>query len=180
MREVSQTADYSIFATHYFQHSGIERPTPAPPPPLLPPPLSTSVAVCSPVHTCVSACMSSANQCLMKTGKRCIGHCPDTVVVHALSLPRWPLGGGGNSVLVDSPRVPRLRIPLPPSRREYPPMMTRCEDDRFEQAANIESLAVWGTSRIKTAYYWGKLISSIDRKCLKLLTIQYLRAGVAV
>jgi len=36
--------------------------------------------------------------------------------------------------------------------------------------ANIESSNVWGTSRIKTPYQWGKLISSASRKCPKPLT----------
>jgi len=43
---------------------------------------------------------------------------------------------------------------------------------------NIESSHVSDTSRIKTAYQLGKLISSTDRKYLKPVTIQYLLAGV--
>jgi len=46
--------------------------------------------------------------------------------------------------------------------------------------SNIESSEVWSISRIKPDYYWGKLVSSACRKCLKPVTIQLLLTGAAI
>jgi len=47
----------------------------------------------------------------------------------------------------------------------------------FQPVVKIESSKVWGTTGMKTAYQWGKLICSSSRKFPKPLTIQFLRAG---
>jgi len=44
----------------------------------------------------------------------------------------------------------------------------------YPGCTTIELSAVSGTSRIETAYWWGKLISSARRECSEPLTIQYL------
>jgi len=49
-----------------------------------------------------------------------------------------------------------------------------CEKGR---AANIESSPILDNFRINTAYQSKKLFGSVGRKCLKAVTIQYLRMG---